>query len=465
MQQEHLKAFENVVGSNHVFNHSHTDIQLYGSDWTKQKGQPAAVVFPKSTAEVSAILAYCHQHKIAVVPSGGRTGLAGGAVAPRQELVISMGRMNKIIEVDKTGLSITAEAGVITQSLQDEAKKAGLFFPIDLASKGSCHIGGNIATNAGGLKLIRYGGMRENVLGVEVVLADGRIMDLNFNLRKNNIGYDLKQLFIGSEGTLGIITKATLKLVPPPKDLQLACIALNNFSDITALLTLCNLNSVLPTAFEFFTDRALGIVLKNNAHLANPFSIRHPFYVLVEHEKTAGPGGDTLELLLEKAFESGLIMDAVIASTSQEFHGFWALRENISESVSVAGHVRKNDIALPIAKLDSFLQDLEGILKNVHPDIEMVLFGHIGDGNLHLNYVGKKTMAMEDFRREGRAIEERVFATLKKYRGSISAEHGIGLLKKQDLTFCADDLMIATMKGIKTHLDPHGIMNPGKIFD
>lgn len=465
MEISHFKALEAFVGPTNILADNHPDANLYGSDWTKQPGKPSAVVFPHTTEQVSQILAYCNRHSIKVVPSGGRTGLAAGAVASQNELVISLAKMNKILELDKTGLSITAEAGVITQKLQETAREAGLFFPIDLASKGSCQIGGNIATNAGGLKLIKYGGMRENVLGLEVVLADGQILDLNFNLRKNNIGYDLKHLFIASEGTLGIITKATLKLVPTPKDLQLACIGLESFKDITALLTLCNMQGFLPTAFEFFTHQALQLVLKNNSHLNNPFSETKPFYVLLEHEKTHTPAGDVMEQLLEKAFESGLISDAVIASSSQEFHSFWALRENISESVSVAGHVRKNDIALPIAKLDDFLTDLDQILLNVHPDITMILFGHIGDGNLHLNYVGKKSMAIDDFRQHARSVEERVFACLKTYRGSISAEHGIGILKKKDLSFCADELMINTMRGIKNLLDPKHIMNPGKIFD
>jgi FAD/FMN-containing dehydrogenase len=462
--QDALKFFRSIVGESNVLTDP-SDLKVWGTDWTKVfEPKPMCIVKPASTKEVSTLLAYCDSNNLAVTPSGGRTGLCAGAVASAGEVVINLSRMNKILDVDTVGLTVTAEAGVTTEALQEAAKAQSLFFPLDLASKGSCQIGGNIATNAGGVKLIRYGGTREQVLGIEVVLANGEVLDMNVALRKNNSGYDLKHLFIGSEGTLGIVTKAVLRLVPKPRNLQIAIMATDNFTKIPQILTRASLAGVSITAFEFFTEVAHRIVLKHLPGARTPFQDIAPFYVLLEVEQ---PGLEPeIETLLEKLFEDGLITDAAIAANSVQFKEFWGLRENITESLAAHGQVLKNDISLAIDKLDDFVKALEELLASKNPkNMDLVLFGHIGDGNLHINYVSPKSRDSREFQLEARAIEEDVFKLLSKFKGSISAEHGIGLTKKKDLHFTRTAAEVAWMKKTKAMFDPKGILNPGKIFD
>ena len=459
-----IAFFQSLVGAKNVLLSS-ADLKTWGRDWTKvYDPNPLCIVLPATTQEVSKLLNYCSANQLAVTPSGGRTGLCAGAVACDREVVLSLSRMNKIIEVDAVGMSITTEAGVTTEALQIAAKEAGMFFPLDLAAKGSCQIGGNIATNAGGVKLIRYGGTREQVLGLEVVLASGEILDMNVALRKNNSGYDLKHLFIGSEGTLGIVTKAVLRLMPKPKNLQLAVMATDQFTKIPKILQVANLNAVSITAFEFFTDVAHRIVLQHLPGARTPFKDESPFYVLLELEQT---GADpVLETLLAALFEDGLITDATIAVNSSQFKEFWGLRENITESISAHGQVRKNDISLAIDKLDGFVKALEILLTQAQPkNLELVLFGHIGDGNLHINYVSPKNRDASEFHAAARGIEEKVFKLLTEFKGSISAEHGIGLTKKADLHFTRTNAEVQWMRDTKKMWDPAGILNPGKIFD
>lgn len=462
--ERHITQFKKILGDAGVETRPNELAQL-GNDWTKvYEAKPGCALFPTSTEQVAAVLSYCNTENLAVVPSGGRTGLAGGAVASKGEVVVALTRMNKIEEVDTVGMTMRVEAGVTTQAMQEAAKKAGLFFALDLASKGSCQIGGNIATNAGGLKLIRYGGTREQILGLEVVLASGEVIDMNDSLRKNNTGYDLKQLFIGAEGTLGIVTRATVKLQPLPRAFKVAVMGCETFSDVTRILQVCGREGVQPTAFEFFTKVAHEIVLKYAAGARTPFAEKYAFYALVEVEE--GPGGvNPLEGLLEALFHAGCIKDATMSESSTQFKDLWSLRENITESINSRGQVRKNDIALPIDKLDPFIADMDAVLKGVPADITIVLFGHLGDGNLHINYSGDRAIPKDDFQSRARAIEEKVFALLPKYGGTVSAEHGIGLVKKKDLLLSRSASEVAMMKSIKKVLDPKGIMNPGKIFD
>jgi FAD/FMN-containing dehydrogenase len=459
-----IVALKNIVGDANVVIDP-TALKMWGADWTKiYEPAPLCAIFPTSTAMVSQVLKYCNDHQIAVTPSGGRTGLCAGAVATAGEVVLSLSKMNKILDVDSVGLTISAEAGVTTEALQMAARGVGLFFPLDLAAKGSCHIGGNIATNAGGVKLIRYGGTREQVLGLEVVLANGDILDMNVALRKNNSGYDMKHLFIGSEGTLGVVTKAVLRLMPKPRNLQLAIMAVETFASIPKILNQCSQAAVSVTAFEFFTDIAHRIVLQHLPGAKTPFKDIAPFYVLLEIEQ---PGSEPeMESLLERLFEAGLIQDATIASTSAQFKELWGLRENITESLAAHGQVRKNDISLAIDKLDGFVSKLEALLAAQNPmDMELVLFGHIGDGNLHINYVSPKSRDPKEFHTAARAVEEAVFKLLTQFKGSISAEHGIGLTKKKDLHFTRTAVEVEWMRRIKQIYDPKGILNPGKIFD
>ena len=459
-----IKFFMSIVGDTGVLTEAQ-DLKTWGTDWTKVfEPKPLCIVLPATTAEVRKVMAYCWDNELAVTPSGGRTGLCAGAVASRGEVVISLSRMGKILDVDATGLTITAEAGVTTQALQDAAKDVGLFFPLDLAAKGSCQIGGNIATNAGGVKLIKYGGTREQVLGLEVVLANGDVLDMNVALRKNNSGYDLKHLFIGSEGTLGIVTKAVMRLMPKPRNLQVAIMACDSFSKIPQILNQASLAGASITAFEFFTQVAHRIVLQHLPGARTPFQDMSPFYVLLEIEQ---PGAEPeMETLLERLFAAGLINDASIAANSMQFKEFWGLRENITESLAAHGQVRKNDISLAIDKLDGFVRSLEALLAAKNPkDMDLVLFGHIGDGNLHINYVSPKSRDSKDFHAAARVIEEDIFKLLAEFKGSISAEHGIGLTKKKDLHFTRSAEEIAWMKKTKKMWDAKGILNPGKIFD
>lgn len=474
--------FVTLLGESHV-SIDPSDLEAYGRDWTRlHTPKPRIVVKPRTTQEVSSVVKYCAQNCLAVVPSGGRTGLAGGAVAASGEVVVSLDRMNAILKVDKVGLTVEVEAGVTTQSVQESAADVGLSFPLDLAAKGTSQIGGNIATNAGGVKFIRFGGMREQVLGLEVVLPNGDILNMNSGVRKNNTGYDLKQFFVGSEGTLGIITKATLKLAPRPKNVQVALMGLESFSQVPKVLEYIHLSGAQVTACEFFTKAAHQIVLKHFRGAQSPFAEKYPVYLLLELEDAQHSSGESesiMEGLLEKLLESNLILDATIAATSTQMKEIWALRENITESIAAHGHVRKNDIALGVADLGPFISDLQALISNYQKSIppgqsgqdhmigtiEIILFGHIGDGNLHINYVAPKSEDFAQFQDRARKIEEKVFGLLPIYRGSISAEHGIGLTKKKDLHFSRTENEIQLMRSIKKIFDPQNIMNPGKIFD
>ena len=460
---QHKAKFRTIVGEAHVLDDA-TAFENYGRDWTKTvEPNPSVIVLPRTTDEVAQLLRYCNEHGLAVVPSGGRTGLAGAAVAANGEVVISLMRMTTIGEIDRVGLTVEVEAGVTTQALQEAAADAGLFFPLDLAAKGSCQLGGNVATNAGGVKLIRYGGTREQVLGIEVVLADGRVLNMNTTLRKNNTGYDLKQLFIGSEGTLGIITKVTFKLMAQPGELVCALMAAATFDAVPKILSMCHQQGAQVTAFEFFTKRANEIVLQHIPGAKLPFAEQPEYFVLLELERRSGES-DAMEPLLEKIFEAGLIEDATIAQSSAQAGELWGLRENITEALAAHGHVRKNDVSLGIHQLGDFVASLEKIMGGGPDDIDIVVFGHIGDGNLHINYLGDKSTSFDDFNRDARQIEERVFAELHKVAGSISAEHGVGLLKKGDLHYSRSADEIDFMRQIKAAFDPNSIMNPGKIF-
>ncbi len=464
MTQNHIAFFQSVVGSTYVLT-SASDLESYGRDWTKvYKPDPMAIVLPASTDQVSKIARYCSENQLSLVPSGGRTGLAGGSVATNKEVVISLNRMSKIEKIDCIGMTVACEAGVTLQQLQEAAADNDVYFALDLAAKGSCHIGGNIATNAGGVKFVRYGGMRELVLGLEVVLPSGEVLNMNHSLRKNNTGYDLKHLFIGSEGTLGIITRATMKLNSKPGNLVVSLMATSFFAEVPKILERCNMMRAPITAFEFFTDIAHNVVLDNNPNLKTPFAEKHACYVLLEID--AGKGGDdVIEPILESLFNDGLINDAVVAGTAAQMTEFWSHRENISESIAAAGFAHKNDISIPIDQLGAFIAGLNALIAKEASDLICIVFGHIADGNLHLNYLAPKGTELSLFKDSVKVLEKKVFDLIKAHEGSISAEHGIGLLKKKDLPYSRTASEIEIMRGIKKIFDPQNIMNPGKIFD
>ena len=455
--------FVSLLGEAHVLQDA-ASLALYGTDWTRRYTSRASlVVRPKTTADVAAILVYCEQHSLAVVPSGGRTGLAGGAVALSGEIVVSLERMNQILAVNTQEMWICAQAGVPLATLQQAAKEAGFFYPMDLGSKGSCQLGGNLGTNAGGLKFIRYGGMRNHVLGMEVVVANGRILELNAGgLQKDNTGYDLKQLFIGSEGTLGIMTQAKIRLMKKPQPYYVALVAVESFPNLLSLMELCRQSVHTLTAFEFFAHAAYGRVQACFPHLGGIFSASYPFYGLIEIEaNTVKPGEHPLLSLITEAFSRGWLVDAIFAETTEQFARFWAVRENITESLARSGHVHKNDLTLPLGALGAFMDKVTALTCDT---IELLFFGHLGDGNIHINYVGPFALDVTQFQQQVRLIEEQVFSLIQHYRGSISAEHGIGCLKREDLHYSRSAFEVEIMRSIKAVLDPKGILNPGKIF-
>lgn len=442
-----------------------SELAAYGKDWTRVfEPKPSAVCFPRTTQEVSDLLKLCSEHRVAVVPSGGRTGLAGGAVAPNGELVVSLTRMNRMGPVDPLSQTVRVQAGAVTEAVHHHCEKEGLTWPVDFASKGSSQVGGNIATNAGGVKVIRYGLTRQWVLGLQVVLMSGEVLELNGALEKNNTGVDLRQLFIGSEGILGLITEATLKLSRVPGKLDVFFFGVKNLSDVFALFLKARRAPFGLMAFETLTHGCLDAVCKVRG-LKSPFAEAHGAYVLMEVERPeASDAQDRLDAWLSGLFEDGLVEDGTLAQSPREARELWTLREGIAESLSTKGHVHKNDIALPIAELEVFLASMDALFKSRHSGFEVFVFGHIGDGNLHVNTMKPQGMAKDAFEAACLRADEDLFALVQRHRGSVSAEHGIGLLKKGALHFSRSPVELALMGALKKAFDPEGLMNPGKIL-
>jgi len=438
------------------------DLAEYGRDWTRVYAPaPSVIAFPRSTAEVSAILALCDAAGVAVVPSGGRTGLAGGAVARDGEVVLSLSRMRAMGPVDALAQTVQVEAGAVTEAVHHHCAPHGLTWPVDFASKGSSQVGGNIATNAGGVKVIRYGLTRQWVLGLVVVTARGDVLRLNGALEKNNTGLDLRQVFIGTEGTLGVITEATLKLtrLPPPQTVLL--LGVSDLQAVLALFEAARRGPFTLSAFEFFTDRCLAR-LQRHRKVRPPFDTLCTHYVLVEVEP-ADP--DALSAWAAKLFEDGLALDGTMSRDGSQAAALWALREGISESLAATGLPHKNDIALPLAALHTFCDELGALLAARYPDWELCLFGHIGDGNLHVNVMKPDAMEKEEFLAKTHEADAHMFDLVRRHGGSVSAEHGIGLLKKPWLAYTRSTEELALLRAFKRALDPNNTLNPGKIFD
>ena len=440
-----------------------SNLKEYGRDWTKYlEPKPSAIVFPKSAAEVVKLVEWARRSKIALIPSGGRTGLSGGAVALNGEVVVSFQKMNRILEFDSFDQTVECEAGVITETIQKFAEEKGLLYPVDFASRGSSQIGGNVATNAGGIKVLRFGLTRQWVAGLEVVTGSGEVLHLGNSLVKNATGYDLRHLIVGSEGTLGLITKVTLNLSRPTAKAELFTFGVKDLSCVMKIYHAFKKD--LPVmAFEMFTDVALKHVLHHHSDLKAPFGETFPYYVLVEFEAT---GPEVLERALEifeNGVEQGWIQDGIQAQTPQQSRELWRLREDISEATAPHSPY-KNDISVRIAKVPEFLLEMDAILKTNYPHFEVVWFGHIGDGNLHINILKPRDMNAADFLRECKRVDEVMFTMIEKFKGSISAEHGVGLTKKAYLGHTRSEAEIRLMKDIKRAFDPDGILNPGKIF-
>ncbi|AQZ94571.1 FAD-binding oxidoreductase [Halopseudomonas phragmitis] len=437
-------------------------LDAWGKDWTKHfEPAPLAIVFPKTIEQVQSVVRFANEHKLALVPSGGRTGLSAAAVAANGEIVVSFDYMNKIIGFNEFDRTVVCQPGVVTAQLQQFAEEQGLYYPVDFASAGSSNIGGNIGTNAGGIKVIRYGMTRNWVAGLKVVTGTGELLELNKDLIKNATGYDLRQLFIGAEGTLGFVVEATMRLERAPKNLTAMVLGTPDFDSIMPVLHAFQ-GKLDLTAFEFFSDKAMAKIM-GRGDVPAPFETDCPFYALLEFEALNEDIANQALEIFEHCVEQGWVLDGVMSQSEQQLQNLWKLREFISETIS-HWTPYKNDISVTVGKVPAFLHDIDAIVGEHYPDFEIVWFGHIGDGNLHLNILKPESMSKDEFFAKCATVNKWVFEIVQKYNGSISAEHGVGMTKRDYLHYSRSPAEIALMKSIKAVFDPNGIMNPGKIF-
>lgn len=437
------------------------DLEHYGRDWTRRwTPAPLAIALPTAVGEVQAIVRWANEYHVALVPSGGRTGLSGGAVAANGELVLSLERMNRVLDFNAVDRTLTVQPGITLQAVHDAARSRDLLYPVDFAARGSCSIGGNIATNAGGIRVIRYGNTREWIASLTVVTGNGDVLELNRGLVKNSSGYDFRQLMIGSEGTLGIVVEATLKLTDPPLPSQVMLLAL---PDMDALMQVFALfRSRLPLqAFEFFTEHALSHVLAHGAQRA--IDGDHPYYVVTEFDAVDEKTRDLALATFEQAVENGWVSDGVLAQSEAQAAALWRLREGITESLA-PHRPYKNDVSVRVSAVPAFLHEMQALLTQEYPHIEVVWFGHIGDGNLHINVLRPADLDEAAFIAQCEHVTKLLAATLHRHGGSISAEHGIGLVKRAYLESTRSTAEILLMRGVRKVFDPHGILNPGKLF-
>ena len=457
-----ISALTEIVGDSRVLTDADS-LARYGCDWTRvYEPAPAAVVLPGSIEDVQAVVRLAAEHDLALVPSGGRTGLSAGAVAKNGELVIALDRMNRIEDFNPVDRTVRCGAGVVTEQLQDYAREQGLFYPVDFASSGSSQIGGNISTNAGGIKVIRYGMTRDWVAGLKVVTGTGELLDLNRGLVKNNTGYDLRQLVIGAEGTLGIVVEATMRLATPPRDPAVLVLGVPDMASVMSVLAAFQ-GAIELSAFEFFSELALQKVVEHQ-DLQRPFETPAPFYALLEFEQVHEGLMDAAMEKFEYCVEQGWVLDGVLSQSVAQAESLWRLREDISETIS-RWTPYKNDISTLTSNVPDFLAEVDAVVTEQYPDFEIVWFGHIGDGNVHLNVLKPDELSMAEFQERCGKVSTWVFDIVQKYGGSVSAEHGVGLLKKDYLHYSRSELEISMMREIKRVFDPQGIMNPGKIFD
>ncbi|TNF55035.1 MAG: FAD-binding oxidoreductase [Burkholderiales bacterium] len=448
-----------------------TDMAPYLTDWRRKwTGQALAVAQPDSAADVAAVVRWCHDHRVPVVPQGGNTGLSGGATpdGSGRALVLSLTRLNKVRRIDAVNNTIEVEAGVTLLQVQEAAREAERLFPLSLAAEGSCTIGGNLASNAGGVQVLRYGNARDLCLGLEVVTASGDLWDGLRGLRKDNTGYSLRDLYIGSEGTLGVITAATLKLFPLPAAQVVAFVAVPSPAAAVALLqqAQAQLGAAL-TACELMSDTCIGLVEKHVESARLPLDQRSPWYLLIEVSDTQSEAhaNEALESLMEQAFEHEWATDAVVSQSLSQFQALWALREDISESQGAEGKTIKHDIALPISAIADFIERTDAQLANAFPVQRLVVFGHVGDGNLHYNLSpaegdtdSARFTALEE------PVNRLVHDAVNAFDGSISAEHGLGVLRRDESARYKSSAELALMRAVKQALDPHNLMNPGKVL-
>ncbi len=471
MQPDWLLELQQAVGAEHVKLSGVDDLSAFEVDWRKRhRGRARAVVLPGSTAEVAAVVKVCAAHGVAVVPQGGNTGLVVGSVPDDSgsELVLSLKRLQQVRRVDAHNLTITVEAGCPLQVAQEAAQQAGLLLPLSMASEGSCTIGGNLATNAGGTQVLRYGNARELCLGLEVVTAQGEVWRGLHGLRKDNTGYALRDLFIGSEGTLGVITAATLKLFPAPVAQWTAWAALDSLAAAVAFLGLArrHLGASL-TAFEVMGKFPLQLVRRHFAQWPVPLADSAPWCVLLETSdcESGTHAQQQLETLLQEGWTEGIVLDSVVAQSQAQARQLWHIREAIPLAQAQEGLNIKHDISLPVSAIPAFCTEADALLQETVPGCRIVNFGHLGDGNLHYNVQAPEGVDANAFLREHESrINALVFDAVLRHGGSISAEHGIGRLKVNTLPRYKDPVALAMMARIKEALDPDGIMNPGKVL-
>ena len=469
LDRSDIEHFRKILLESHSVVEDETDLEVFNEDWMrKYKGQSRLVLKPKSTQEVSSVLSYCNEKRLAIVPQGGNTGLVGGSVPVFDEVVISLASMNKVRSFDDVSGVLKCDAGLILENADNMLLEHGYIFPLDLGAKGSCQVGGNVATNAGGLRLLRYGSLHGSVLGLEVVLPDGTIYDSMHSLRKDNTGYDLKQLFIGAEGTIGIITGVSILCPARPQLVNVAFLAVSSYESVQKVFVgaRSELAEIL-SAFEFMDGKS-QVLASRFLKADHPIeSGNYPFYVLLE---TSGSNknhdDEKLQGFLEKAMEEGLVEDGIMAQDETQFQNIWSWREGISEASTIGGGVYKYDVSLPLSDLyglveatteklsEANLVDIDDASK---PVVEAIGYGHVGDGNLHLNVcVREYSKAIEN------VLEPFVYEWIQSKLGSISAEHGLGFQKKNYIGYSRNDIEIKLMKEIKQHYDPNGIMNPYK---
>ncbi|MFC7361281.1 FAD-binding oxidoreductase [Nocardioides astragali] len=467
-----LDRLRRRVGDAHVLTEP-ADVAAYVVDWTGvHVGRALAVVRPGSTEEVAAVVAACHEAGTTIVPQGGNTGLVGGGVpdASGSQVVLSLGRMRQVREVDPVAGTMTVDAGVVLADVQAVAEQAGRLFPMSLGSEGSCTIGGNLATNAGGTAVLRYGMSRELVLGLEVVLPDGRLWDGLRGLRKDNTGYDLTQLFVGSEGTLGVITGAVLRLFPATPRHATAWVAVRDVASAVSLLALAQQHAGAHLAtFEIANRTALELVLAHLPGTSDPLAETSDWYVLVELAGAESEGGldDALEALLGEAVDAGLASDAAVAGSPAQRSALWALREGISEAQKVESATLKHDVTLPIAGLAEWVAEIGPILQARLPGVRPVTYGHVGDGNLHYNLNAPLVDGHADdaaLRSAAVDLSTAIYDAVAAGNGSISAEHGLGRTKAAAGAAYKSDVEVDLMRAVKQAIDPDGLMNPGVLL-
>jgi D-lactate dehydrogenase (cytochrome) len=459
-----IRRFAAIVGERYAVTDPHDIAPYLTEERMLYQGHSQLVLRPGSTAEVAAICKLANETRTALVPQGGNTGLVGGQTPHRGEVVVSLRRLDRVRDLDPQSNTMTCEAGVVLLNAQKHASDADRLFPLSLGAEGSCTIGGNLSTNAGGNTALAYGVARDLVIGLEVVLSDGRVLNALSKLKKDNTGYNLHNLFIGAEGTLGIITAAVLKLFPKPRSVETAFIGLKSPQDALALLGVARAEaSGAVTSFELVPEIVVDFCVRHGSGIRDPMPTRHRWYVLMELTSSAASLSETMETILSRGMEEGLVEDAVIATTLQHRRSFWDLRDFVTHSQKPEGGSIKHDVSVPVAAVPAFLEKASAAVVDFMPGARVVPFGHLGDGNIHFNVTQPVGADKQAFLDTWRDMNEVVHGVVAEFGGSISAEHGIGYMKRDELPHVKDPVAMQLMRTLKATLDPNGILNPGKV--